>query len=480
MAKTPRLDRYARTFSRFYEPLVLLHILGKDKAPNLTSHHDPRSLVAVRHRFLKNLAFLCDHRKGGATTTAIAVEDRADCYKFWLAMNETPSVDVEGFLAGILGELKGIAALSESQRTEQEQELTTKYLLFATKRLTNECKLLSNLAKKCCDMLEARSAHEGTATAPILDAQLADWLRRFDFKSKKDLPLLCQLAYQSRHDPHARRVENLGADPEDGSSAGPEAMAFRSLGHFMGRISAHTRVVKELIADGTRLQPLLEVFCVEMLEPPECAPLPPADSHTTLEGILNRMVKETYPRKKELGEVLSWLDHQINLEAAVLEQYSNKTFVPRVHAEVQLLDHFYEKQLRFAADDRFIACSKPACFCCSLYFRHHPARFVEPDSHGNLRPNWGVARLPGGAEDGRWVEQRNILIKMNDDIREVVKERIFALGGPSLSGPDSLSGITRSNGDVSDYSISDGETLRDEDFGSEFGTSKHFPCAVNC
>ncbi|KND89576.1 hypothetical protein TOPH_05599 [Tolypocladium ophioglossoides CBS 100239] len=439
-----------RTIARFYEPLVLLRILSKEKIPHLASHHDPRSLVAVRSRFLKNLAFLSDHKKGGATTTAIAVENRAECNKFWLAMNEAPSVDIPKFLVDVLGKLKEISILPENQRPDQEQQLAKKHARFATQRLAKECKLLSKFAKKCGDILEAQSADT--------DAELADWMRRLDFKSKKDMLSLCQVAYQSRHDPHARQVESLGADPEDWSSPGLDTLAFRSLGHF---VAAHIRVVKELITDGMRLQPLLDVFCVEMLEPPECAPLPPADSHTSLEGILTRMVGASYHRKQELKECLSSLGH--HLEAAILEKYDDENFAPRIHAEVQLLDHFHEKK---AENDRFVACSKPACFCCRLYFRHHPARCVGPDSHGNLHLNWGVALLPGGARDCRWIEQRDVLNKMNNDIRDATKERIFALGRPRSAQPDSLSGITRSSGIVSEYPTSDGEILSDV-FGSE-------------
>ncbi|PHH89881.1 hypothetical protein CDD83_5054 [Cordyceps sp. RAO-2017] len=442
MAKTPRFDAYTRTIARFYEPLILLGILGRSCTPRSTTNYISGSLAATRRRFLKNLAAVCDFTKGGATTTAIAVEDAAHCFRFWLATNhDSSAATATGFLRLVLAQLRDVCDLPDGPRLEEsERALASAYAAFASPRLKKESKLLFKFAQRCREALEAQP--DGR------DADLITWLGRFEPARREDLLGLCQVAYESRHDAQARRVEKLGADAEDGSAPGTEVLAFRGLRHFIGRLAAHVRVVKELVGDARRVRPLLETFEVAAVSAPRCAARPRADGLTTLPGMLNRMLGSNGDsgRRAELLQQLQRLDQSLQLEAAVLAKYDDDCFAPRMHAEVQLLDHFHARRLAFVADDRFVACSKAACFCCRLYFRHHAARPVEPDSHGNLYLNWGLARLPGGSGDAGWLEQRRLLNKMIHDIRDVALERIAAFGAPGAPSPDSLSGITRSSG----------------------------------
>jgi hypothetical protein len=94
-------------------------------------------------------------------------------------------------------------------------------------------------------------------------------------------------------------------------------------------------------------------------------------------------------------------------------QYKDKNFVPRVHAEIQVLEHFHTRNdLKFAGNDRFIACSKLACYCCHLYFRNHPARPVEPGTHQKIWLNWGPPRSAYYFNDASGKRQRDIMNKM--------------------------------------------------------------------
>jgi hypothetical protein len=62
---------------------------------------------------------------------------------------------------------------------------------------------------------------------------------------------------------------------------------------------------------------------------------------------------------ERVEEVLSYLNSVPKISDAFLDYYHQSGL--RVHAEIVVLEHFYQKQLDFAGDDRFIACSKPAC-----------------------------------------------------------------------------------------------------------------------
>jgi hypothetical protein len=110
---------------------------------------------------------------------------------------------------------------------------------------------------------------------------------------------------------------------------------------------------------------------------------------------------------------------------------------------VQLLHHFDRYDEEFAEGDKYIACSKPACFCCHLYFRHHPGGFVEPRSHHKIYLNW---KPPGmeSAKIGQKNQLRDILNLMIKDIRKEALGQIIEKAAPRGYHPDSVTGISLS------------------------------------
>ena len=100
----PRLDPHKRLLSRFYEPLVLLHVLDRNSAQPIS--HCPSEdqatcslqLRELRRNFLEQLAYICDFSKGGDTVTAIALEAHPSGVIYWVASNEGPCKRVILFL----------------------------------------------------------------------------------------------------------------------------------------------------------------------------------------------------------------------------------------------------------------------------------------------------------------------------------------------------------------------------------------------
>jgi hypothetical protein len=54
------------------------------------------------------------------------------------------------------------------------------------------------------------------------------------------------------------------------------------------------------------------------------------------------------------------MDMRFGIYAQYMEIYCDDNFKPRVHAEVQILDFFYNNDLKFEESDTFVGCSKPA------------------------------------------------------------------------------------------------------------------------
>jgi hypothetical protein len=63
---------------------------------------------------------------------------------------------------------------------------------------------------------------------------------------------------------------------------------------------------------------------------------------------------------------------------------AHTTITTRVHAELLLLDYFSRQQMPFLDDDRYIGCSKPACYFCYQWICNHPGNFVRPSTHHKI------------------------------------------------------------------------------------------------
>ncbi len=81
--------KYFQLWRRFYEPLVMLKILGSTRGEHSAKPEQPSPV----HRFLDNLAYLSDHVKGGSTTSAIGLENAPKRFNFWIASNEPKQSD---------------------------------------------------------------------------------------------------------------------------------------------------------------------------------------------------------------------------------------------------------------------------------------------------------------------------------------------------------------------------------------------------
>lgn len=248
------------------------------------------------------------------------------------------------------------------------------------------------------------------------------------------------------------------------------SVAFYRVRHIIGRLAAYTRSVKQLLDDGPHVDDLLEVYEVSPVPVPSSVPLPPADEQTDLRGVMTRIFRlgSDDPRFEGSLGYLSHIDQQAHLEDKLVDFHSPERREPTVHAEVQMLHHFYDNGFAFAWADRFIATSKPACLCCKLYFRHHPAMCVEPDSHQRVWPNWGPVFLPPSRTEPSWTEQRDALISVSQDIRKEVILVIEQHQAISFAHPDSLTGITY----MMDAEFSESEDEQwdgdDEDLESDF------------
>ncbi|KAM0196941.1 hypothetical protein ACHAPA_006143 [Fusarium lateritium] len=439
----PRLDAYERILSRLFENLALFHILKRIDGPHIVTTEIPTNLQSFRRRFLNSLSFICDNRKGGDTTTSMALEaQQRGVAIFWIAANLTPKDDVLVFLADILEDLKNEPKVTDTDRNGLSDKLAGKCIRFAAPRLKKECKLLSRAASYCTEYLKKNVTSIKAAEVEAL----IRWLGQFSI-TKPDILTLCRTAYNARHDPQMAALEALSQE----LSVAPRetAKTFRAVRHFVGRLAERIRVPINLVHDSVQLGTLLSSYRIKRVEAPVASVVPPADGLRNLNSILKRMLRADDPRLEDMQHYLSQLDGPMMLESAIKSMYEEDHGQTRVHAEIQMLEEFHRNKRSFVGNDRYIACSKLACLCCKFYFRHHPGQFQEPASHQKTYLNWRPIELPGGQNNEHWEHQRRVLANISRELSRAVEKQIVTQQQPTPWQPDSLTNITADMGAAS-------------------------------
>ncbi|CAG7556476.1 unnamed protein product [Fusarium equiseti] len=451
---TPRFDKYQRLIARLYEAMILLWIEQPVQGPQVTVRHDSISLTASRRRLTTGLAHYCDWDKGGRTTTSIGIEDSEQSSIFWVASNQgfeqgefAPTDKIPTFLRQTLRRLQDVTREpdpSAAWLAHQANELARSYAAFATLRIRKEASLLSRMATSCIGHLNGSMPRRGNVTDTEARG-LKRWLQRFQSRESLGAYEICMLAYISRNHPQMDILLRLGQEVpvEDGGK--PLAEVSYRARHHVGRLADHIRVSKHLVEDALRVREVFDVFQVSEVHAPLGVQPPEIDSHTNLDSILGRMIPNEDEEFSHLQKDLSRFKDHVGLEDRIKESFLKlQSNPPIVHCEVQLLEHFHRNGLRFTDDDRFIGTSKFACFCCKLYYRHHPSRPVEPDGHEQIYLNWGPIHLPRGSNDVLYRELRNKLNPVIGDLRDAFFRAIRRKNISAFNRPNSITGLTRS------------------------------------
>lgn len=156
----PRLDPYQRLLARFYESLFLLRSLGQTRGDHTPEPPSFDVNQTRRRRFLQNLSYVCDFKKGGHACTAIALEDNSACYRFWVASNKDV-VKIVSFVEEILGILRSVESSSGLDQSHAKSNFVLHCANFAAERIGNEAKCLRRAAVRCIAELTKQRSEAG-------------------------------------------------------------------------------------------------------------------------------------------------------------------------------------------------------------------------------------------------------------------------------------------------------------------------------
>ena len=164
---------------RFYEPLILQHVLGPTRGDRIqcepldTLDESELDNCNLRRSFLDRLAYICDFKKGGATVTAIALEQRPPGVVFWIVANENINDNVVKALEKIL---KGLAGLDGATGDEQVAMVEEKTFRCAAElgmpRVESYWHSMQVSSRECLKVLAKEpesKQNEGELTIPHVD-----------------------------------------------------------------------------------------------------------------------------------------------------------------------------------------------------------------------------------------------------------------------------------------------------------------------
>jgi hypothetical protein len=173
---------------------------------------------------------------------------------------------------------------------------------------------------------------------------------------------LCRSAYTSRRSEFIHILAQRGTYPTYGSHKDAIQTAFRMIRHSVGRLGYDT-----LVSCAQRLSRLLHDFQICSVPIPAKSVMPLPDRMTRLDKILLCMLPANSPELGFYTQALTDMESRYQLFTRYMVNYAKPSHNSGVHAEIQVLEHFYTHKMQFVCEDAFIACSKRACFCCFLY-----------------------------------------------------------------------------------------------------------------
>ncbi|KAG8629949.1 hypothetical protein KVT40_001568 [Elsinoe batatas] len=419
-AGRPRRNALERLRHRFYEPLFFLNILNPATGGHgAYSGHALRSCVRLVEwrSFLDSLAWLCDAKHGGKTVSALVGSRVEDGVRFILcSSHQNGKIHLHQVLDIIT---KANQEPSPPNDLGMQSKLIDLCINFSADKIRTYKRRLQRL-------LGAIRDHIGPDASNALGS--------IGNRDKSPMETCCE----ANKFPHRKILKEANDRPN--CSLRIISKIVLAL-HFVSKLSKWHRVVPKLLGFARRHSYLLQNASCEWLKLSERTTMPSADEKTTVQSALRRMLpKEAQTQVSELQNHLH-LQRDGKFEEYFIANYSDANLSLVAHAEVVLLEHVYDHDIRLVEDDRYIGCSKPSCYCCDLYMKYHPGDFVPRPSHGNVYVTWNFPLLPTCTNPKVYEHTLQVMNQVIQHVRRDVFRVVKNTSGRWEKAPDSASGI---------------------------------------
>jgi hypothetical protein len=247
---------------------------------------------------------------------------------------------------------------------------------------------------------------------------------------------MCEEAYAYSKATSAEQYEDLFATPEEYNEI------YRAR-HYIGRLSSWRKAARNVVSLGASFPAVLARYEVAIVSHAGTTD----SSRWTAEHDLNVLLARIVPNYRG-HSITCRLEGKLKSASRLMGNLENRQLYAKPHAEAVILDHFFTGNFTFVMGDRYVACSKPSCYCCKLYFRFHPLRAVTGRHHGNLWIQWGPPRplyLTNGRTDRVTIK---ILRRMSDEVRKDILSAILPGYSRQVNMFDSTTGFSISRADL--------------------------------
>jgi hypothetical protein len=220
---------------------------------------------------------------------------------------------------------------------------------------------------------------------------------------------------------------------------------FERLYKLLGKLGKPLRSSKTLIEAATKLaQDFAQGFTVKTVRSSVSQQLPfRSKKEATIESTVHRMFSDSSKKTEfmdRLKSLMSWKGEEI--DSFLQHERTTKT---RVHAELLLIDYIERNSCNLLGQgEKYIGCSKPACYLCHMYITQHPSRYTIPASHNKVYVAWrppDVYVRESGASGLLQVQER-ILLRMIELVRNDLDSEIKSRNMRLPFHTDSTTGIT--------------------------------------
>ena len=164
MFQTHPLNANGKLLRRFYEPLVLLHVLDPTRGaerPDLITDRGLDEYSKLWRNFVDQLSWLCDSEKGGDTVTALGAQRTVQGPIFWLASNSNSRKKARGHLTWIFAQLNRLYVGDTIPVLELENLITTHCINFSSRRIKTYTTWLLRCIRKAMRAMNKMMTSEG-------------------------------------------------------------------------------------------------------------------------------------------------------------------------------------------------------------------------------------------------------------------------------------------------------------------------------
>ncbi|KAH8591392.1 hypothetical protein B0O99DRAFT_654495 [Bisporella sp. PMI_857] len=354
-----------------YPRLALLEALVGFRDEHQRREPSGDEICEARRDFLDAFAYLCDIEKGGATVTAAGLQKLLHSNILWLAANEGIRKDVETYAEVILRTIRG--ANLETQEAVQEDifQLAVEKCKARIEFYKDE---MQRYATRCRMRLRSQNQDE-------IVRSLRSRLKKLSEPPRTITPAaIIGQCYAMRGD-EVKKIKERSTDPED---------EFSKLAHYLGRLGATRSSANAVVRGMIKVPALHQISEIRTVNAPSPREVTIDQEYLSPYEIVWAICKDsTLQNPMQIrSALLTVVDLDLPTNDKIRTRLASRnTIVTRVHAELQVADRFSrDKYMEFVDGDRYVGCSKPACYFCHSWFSTHRHKYARPATHHKIIP----------------------------------------------------------------------------------------------